>query len=89
MWAAEMMALPRDATPEDWLASQPGGERWAIHKTGTCRIERAAHASGFSAADMVVTPTDEIVQMAMGAELGSTEFARRVSLKIGDLTGLR
>jgi uncharacterized protein YjaZ len=64
-WAADMMALPRDTTPEDWLASQSAEQRWAIHKTGTYLVDRAARASGLSAAEMVGMPTDEIVRMAM------------------------
>lgn len=54
-WAREFMALPSDATPDFWMSI----------KVGTYLVDRARVASGRTPADLVSTPTSDVVAMAL------------------------
>ena len=62
-WVKELMALPPE-TEEDHFQSDP--RRWMTLKTGTYLVDRAMRSSGQSAAQLVSTPTDEVIRMALG-----------------------
>ncbi len=63
-WVIELLALPPTARGIDWMILHPDGRRWIGMRAGTYLVDRAMTASGLSAADLVATPTDEILAMA-------------------------
>jgi hypothetical protein len=62
-WVKELMALP-PATEEDHFRSDP--RRWITLKTGTYLVDQAVRSSGQTAAQLVSTPTDDVIRMALG-----------------------
>jgi hypothetical protein len=62
-WVHELMALP-STTPWDRLPSDDG-RRWIGFKTGTYLADRAMRASGRSSAQLVSTPADTLIRMAL------------------------
>jgi Predicted Zn-dependent protease (DUF2268) len=64
-WAQELMALPGDAPRDPWMTRHPDGRRWIASKVGTYLVDRAISASGKSSADLVSTPTGELISMAL------------------------
>lgn len=63
-WAQEVMALPSDPSVREWLFSHPDGRRWVGIRVGAFWVDQATAASGRSAADLVSTPTDNILALA-------------------------
>lgn len=63
-WAQELLAQPGDASTREWLYVHPDGRRWVGIRVGSYWVERAMKASGRSAADLVVAPTSEILELA-------------------------
>ena len=63
-WAEELIALPEAEEPRPWLFRHPDGRRWIAYKVGTYLVDRAVAASGKSAAELVLVPTRDVVEMA-------------------------
>jgi uncharacterized protein YjaZ len=63
-WTRELLALPDDAPRNVWLHRHPDGRRWIGLRVGTFLVDRAMKASGRSSAELVATPTAEILEMA-------------------------
>jgi hypothetical protein len=70
-WVNELMALPPGAGTSYWVrARHPDGRRWIGMRAGTYLVDRAMKATGKSAADLVSTSTEEVVDIAT-AGMGS------------------
>jgi hypothetical protein len=67
-WVLELMALPKDAPYGDWMFRHPDGRRWIGYRAGTHIADRAIKRGGRSAAELVNTPSAEILSMAGIAE---------------------
>jgi hypothetical protein len=65
-WVSELRALPADAARDEWLFRHPDGRRWIGLRAGTYLADRAMQASGKSAAELVWSPTDEVIALALG-----------------------
>ena len=63
-WTPELMDQPGNAPRQAWLSRHPDGRRWIGIRAGTFLVDRAMKASGRSAAELVTTPTDEILAFA-------------------------
>jgi uncharacterized protein YjaZ len=63
-WTHEILAQPEDTPWDHWLVRHPDGRRWVGMRVGTFVVDRVAKATGRSAADLVTTPTNEIVLLA-------------------------
>ncbi|MGE4056277.1 MAG: DUF2268 domain-containing putative Zn-dependent protease [Vicinamibacterales bacterium] len=63
-WATEFLALPADASHEDWMVQHPDGRRWIGFRVGTYLVDRATAASGRRSADLVMAPTSEVLELA-------------------------
>jgi hypothetical protein len=65
-WVTELMALPPDADRSYWLTkSHADGRRWIGMRAGAYLVDRAMRSSGQSSAQLVSTPTDTLVRMAL------------------------
>jgi hypothetical protein len=71
-WAEELMALPDGEDPRPWMFQHPDGRRWIAYKVGTYLVDRAIVASGKSSAELVSTPTREVLEMARTGSPGKT-----------------
>lgn len=63
-WVAELLALPLSASYHHWMFQHPDGRRWIGYRAGTYIADQAIAASDRSAAELVLTPTDEILKIA-------------------------
>jgi hypothetical protein len=63
-WTRELLLQPETAEREPWLFQHPDGRRWIGITVGTFLVDRAARASGRSSAELVATPTEEILRLA-------------------------
>lgn len=63
-WADELFAQPVDHTFQLWKFEHPDGRRWISYRVGAWVVDRAVERSGRTAADLVWTPTKEIVELA-------------------------
>lgn len=65
-WVDELLALPMSAYMEygQWMFQHADGRRWIGYRAGTYIVDQAIAASGLSAADLVTTPTEEILELA-------------------------
>ena len=63
-WATELLALPASESRTEWLFNHSDGRRWIGYKVGTYWVDRARAKSGKSAAELVATPTSEILELA-------------------------
>jgi len=65
-WVEELLAvrIPDGESYQDWLYDHPDGRRWIGYRAGTWVVDQAVAASGLSAAQLVSTPTDEILRLA-------------------------
>jgi hypothetical protein len=66
-WIDELRANPDPDDRRRWLGRHPDGRRWVAFKTGTYLADCAFKAAGRSPADLVTTPTTEIVALALSA----------------------
>jgi hypothetical protein len=64
-WTTEILALPDDTPRAPWLFEHPDGRRWIGLRTGTYLVDRAMKTSGKTSADLVQTPTDELITMGL------------------------
>jgi hypothetical protein len=65
-WTHEVLALPADTDPDPWLHRHPDGRRWVGMRVGTHLVDRAAQATGKTAATLVFASSAEIVRATMG-----------------------
>lgn len=63
-WTREILRQPDGADPHPWMIRHADGRRWAGMRVGTFLVDRATRASGKSAAELVTTPTAEILRLA-------------------------
>lgn len=63
-WVSELLKLPLSAPYSDWMFVHPDGRIWIGYRSGTFIADRAMKASEKSAAELVRTPTEEILRMA-------------------------
>jgi hypothetical protein len=63
-WVKELEALPSSVERNPWLFRHPDGRRWVGIRAGTYLADRAMGASGKSAAELVLTPTADVLRMA-------------------------
>lgn len=61
---AELLALPVGAKVGDWMFAHPDGRRWIGLRVGTAWIDRATAKSGRTSANLVSTPTVEVLTLA-------------------------
>jgi len=66
-WVNEVLALPPGAPTRQWMFQHPDGRRWIGYKVGTYLADRAILASGRSAAELVSTPAEDILRLALTA----------------------
>jgi hypothetical protein len=67
-WIEELVAVEgglRDY--QMWMFYHPDGRQWIGYRVGTYLADRAMEACGCTAADLVETPTNRILEMARGA----------------------
>ena len=60
-WSAELKHLPAGAPRAHWLFAHPDGRRWIGYKVGTYWVDQARTKSGRSSAELVATPSSEIL----------------------------
>jgi hypothetical protein len=63
-WVQELLKLPDSEPSNHWMFRHPDGRRWTGYRAGTYIADRAVAASGRSAAELVITPIDEILRFA-------------------------
>lgn len=63
-WVAELLELPVSAPYNHWMFQHPDGRRWIGYRAGTYIADQAILASGLSAADLAIVPSDEILRMS-------------------------
>lgn len=63
-WTKEILALPDDASWKQWMSRHPDGRRWVGFKVGTYLADQAMRSSKKSAAELVNTPTAEVLRLA-------------------------
>jgi hypothetical protein len=63
-WVRELLDLPLSAPYDDWMELHPDGRRYIGYRAGTYISDRAIAASGRSAADLVLTPVRDILNLA-------------------------
>jgi hypothetical protein len=68
-WVDELLEAPGFEAYATFMLQHPDGRRWIGYRAGTWLADRAMAACGCSAADLVSTPTDEILELA-GVEAG-------------------
>jgi len=67
-WVEELLAVTGLGDYPTWMFLHPDGRRWIGYRAGTYLTDRAMAACGCSAADLVSTPTDEILALARRQE---------------------
>jgi hypothetical protein len=63
-WAEELLALPDDASYAQWMFRHSDGRRWVGYRAGTFIVDLAMARARRSAAQLVNTPTAEILALA-------------------------
>ncbi|MEO8987308.1 MAG: DUF2268 domain-containing putative Zn-dependent protease [Rhodanobacter sp.] len=63
-WVDELLALPVTAPYADWMFFHPDGRRWIGYRAGVFIADRAIAASGFAAAELVHSSSEEILALA-------------------------
>jgi Predicted Zn-dependent protease (DUF2268) len=63
-WVEELMKVSESESIIRWMFWHPDGRRWIGYRAGTYIADRAISASGRSAAELVLTPYEEILEMA-------------------------
>jgi hypothetical protein len=67
-WLDELRAQSPEADPDQWLYRHPDGRRWIGMTAGTYLVDRAMKRLNRDAAQLVVTPAAEIVEVAAPAQ---------------------
>jgi hypothetical protein len=66
-WVAELKLLPPDANRGYWLTKRhDDGRQWIGMRAGTFVVDQAMRSAGQSSAGLVFTPTDVLIQLALG-----------------------
>jgi hypothetical protein len=65
-WLDELLQLPPTASRTEWLFQHPDGRRWIGFKVGTYLVDQATKRLNRSSADLVTTPTDDILAAVSG-----------------------
>ena len=60
-WVDELLQQPANADRTEWLIQHPDGRRWIGMRSGTYLADRAMKALNRTSADLVSTPTAEIL----------------------------
>ena len=60
-WVDELLLQPPTAKRSEWLSRHPDGRRWIGYKAGTYLVDQAMKSLNRSSAELVATPTDEIL----------------------------
>lgn len=63
-WVEEIPTWPETANRDGWFFRHPDGRRWIGYKAGTYLVDQAMKRLNRSSAELVATPTDEIVRAA-------------------------
>ena len=63
-WVSEIQHLSLPYNYRHWMFWHPDGRRWIGYRAGTYIADRAARASGRTAADLATVPSSEILEMA-------------------------
>jgi uncharacterized protein YjaZ len=63
-WTHEILRQPDEAEPGPWMSRHPDGRRWVGMRVGTFLVDRASRSSGRTPADLVLTPSAEILRLA-------------------------
>lgn len=70
-WVKELLALPESlevafssGAGAQWMFRHPDGRQWIVYRAGTYVVDRAMEASGLTAAQLVATPSQEILALA-------------------------
>ena len=64
-WVEEMIALPANASHQQWMFQHSDGRRWIGYKAGTYLVDRAVEAAGLSSSvDLVEVPTAKVFELA-------------------------
>jgi uncharacterized protein YjaZ len=63
-WVEELLVQPPTARRQDWLSQHPDGRRWIGMRAGTYLADRAMKALNRTSAELVSTPTAEILVAA-------------------------
>lgn len=74
-WVTELLShgeRPEQYTSKQWMSRHPDGRRWIGYKAGTYIADQAIKATGKSAAELVNTPTDEVLRLAGFREVTSS-----------------
>ena len=58
------MALPITADYAEWMFRHPDGRRWIGYRAGTYIADRAMKATELSAAELAITPTARVLELA-------------------------
>ena len=60
-WVDELLKQPPSAKRAEWLGQHPDGRRWIGYKAGTYLVDQAMKRLNRSSAELVTTPTNEIL----------------------------
>ena len=60
-WVDELLLQPPTAKRSEWMSRHPDGRRWIGYKAGTYLVDQAMKRLNRSSAELVATPTDEIL----------------------------
>lgn len=63
-WVKELLELPVTANYIDWMFQHPDGRIWVGYRSGTFIADKAMKSSGRSAAELVRSPTEEVLRLA-------------------------
>jgi uncharacterized protein YjaZ len=63
-WADQILALPDDAPPNDWIYKHPDGRLWVGMKVGSYWVDRAAARSGRLSTDLIAMSAVDIIALA-------------------------
>ena len=63
-WVSEILALENAGDYEQWMFEHNDGRKFIGYQVGTYLVDKAMKNTGKSAADMVLTPTDDILKFA-------------------------
>ena len=63
-WVKEILALKNAKDYEQWMFQHNDGRRFIGYRVGTYLVDQAVKNSGKSAAELVLTPTDTILEYA-------------------------
>lgn len=63
-WVDELLKQPATANRHDWMSQHPDGRRWIGLRAGTSLVDLAMKRLNRTSAELVTTPTSEIIAAA-------------------------